>query len=146
VLQPGRERPIHIFHFNDKLSKNKGVSLVLDFDDSNVDTKQKDAVDFLIKKNKNANSKEAKFRAEAKNNKGKLKTYTLLEDQIMRVNHNIKLPSGSLATFSVYDNLRCHRASMKSLSLLFLTISMLLRCVSVLEWKADFGVTEVVFF
>lgn len=56
---------IHIFHFNDKRSKNnyKGVSLVLDFDD-NMETKQEGAVDFLIKKSKNANARETKFRVE----------------------------------------------------------------------------------
>jgi hypothetical protein len=50
---------IHIFHFNDKRSKNnyRGVSLVLDFDDNATESKQEGAVDFLIKKNKAANNK-----------------------------------------------------------------------------------------
>jgi hypothetical protein len=144
---------IHIFHFNDKRSKNnyKGVSLVLDFDDNNLDTKQEGAVDFLIKKTKNANSKEAKFRVEGtpKNKhlftkpqneqyhiqlvqlyekttllfynvmEGKLKIYTLLEDQIIKVNLNIKLPSDSLVAFCVYDNLLLAHLRFDKISFVF---------------------------
>jgi hypothetical protein len=129
---------IHIFHFNDKRSKNnyRGVSLVLDFDDTMSETKQEGPIDFLIKKNKAANNQQ-KFRVEGTNKnrplftkpsseqyyielvqlydkttllfynvmEGRLKIYTLLEEQIIKVNLNIKLPSDSQVDFCVYDNL-----------------------------------------
>lgn len=143
---------IHIFHFNDKRSKNnyRGVSLVLDFDESGEPTKQEGPVDFLIKRNKAVN-KEQKFRVEGTNKnkplfgkpsgeqyfiqlvqlyerttllfynvmEGRLKIYTLLEEQIVKVNLSIKLPSDSQVDFCVYDNLLVAHLKYDRISFIF---------------------------